>query len=214
MVPGHSNTSNIFGYQKFSETRKGFPTNFIGSVGQHIFDDKSWSSPLIHELFPYRKVFETQKGSPSGGLRRFQTKNSRWKVLILPTFYPETFSLLHFFWNTAQEDSHTKIIGAVRQKFFGGKSWYSPFLFINVLANGNFQKHSTGLFAYDFIRYCETKNFWQKIVILSSSHPFYSKISSISEFFWNTEGFPLRRIPALLDKINYRKILILFTSYP
>ena len=120
----------------------------------------------------------------------FQTKKFRWKVLILPTFYPETFSQADFFWKTAQKDSPKKIIGTVRQKFFDGKSWYSPFLFINLLANDNFPKHSTGLFAYDVIRYCETKKFWQKIVIISSSHPCYPKISSISEFFWNTEGFP------------------------
>ena len=68
---GISNTSNIFGYQKFSETRKSFRTNFFGSVRQHIFDDQSWSSPLIHEIFPYQKVFETQKGSPSEAFRRF-----------------------------------------------------------------------------------------------------------------------------------------------
>ena len=146
--------------------------------------------PLIHEIFPYEKVFETQKGSPSEILGRFQTKNIRWKVFILPIFYPETFSLPEFFWNTAQKDSPKKIIGTVRQRFFDGKSWYSPFLFVNLLANDNFPKQSTGLFAYDVIRYCDTKNFWQKIVIFSSSHPSYPKISSISEFFWNTEGFP------------------------
>ena len=76
------------------------------------------------------------------------------------------------------------------RKIFRRKILILPLLFINLLANGNFPKHSTGLFAYDVIRYCETKNFWQKIVILSSSHPSYPKISSISEFVWNTEGFP------------------------
>ena len=83
-----------------------------------------------------------------------------------------------------------KLSGVFRQKIFDGKFWYSPFLFINLLANDTFPKHSTGLSAYDVIRYCKTKNFWQKIVILSSSQPSSPKISSISEFFWNTEGFP------------------------
>ena len=89
-----------------------------------------------------------------------------------------------------QEGSSTKVFGIFRQKTFDGKFWYSPFLFINLLANDTFPIHSTGLSAYDVIRYCKTKNFWQKIVILSSSQPSSPKISSISEFFWNTEGFP------------------------
>ena len=126
-------------------------------------------------------------------LRRFPAfldKKYSMESFDTPHFLCRNFSLPHFFWNTAQKDSHTKIIGTVRQKFFGGTSWYSPFLFINLLANDNLPKHSTGLFAYDVIRYCETKNFWQKTVILSSSHPSYPEVSSISEFFWNTERFP------------------------
>ena len=144
---------------------------------------------LSMKYFQTRKFLKHRKLPPPKLSRVFSQKFSM-EFLILPTFYPETFSLPDFFWNTAQKDSPKKDIGTVRQKFFGGKSWYSPFLFKNLLANDNFPKHSTGLFAYDVIRYCDTKNIWHKIVILSSSHPSYPKISSISEFFWNTEGFP------------------------
>ena len=94
----------------------------------------------------------------------------------------------------------------MRQKFFDGKSRYSPFLIINLLANDNFPKHSTGLFAYDVIRYCETKNFWQKIVILSSSHPSCTKISSILEFFETQKGSPTKSFGTVRQLFFCRKL--------
>ncbi len=47
----------------WNTAQKGSPTKFFGTVGQKIFDGKSWYSPLpplIHTLFRYRKLSETQ----------------------------------------------------------------------------------------------------------------------------------------------------------
>ena len=54
----------------------------------------------------------------------------------------------------------------MRKKFLDGKSCYSsPFLPINIFANGNFPKHSTERFPYEVFHSCETKQFRRRIVI-------------------------------------------------
>ena len=57
-----------FPYQEFSETQKGPPTKFFGTVRQQNFRLKIVTLPpsplLIHKIFRYQKYSETQKGSP------------------------------------------------------------------------------------------------------------------------------------------------------
>ena len=74
------------------------------------------------------------------------------------------FLLLKIFWNTAHKGSPTKFFGTARQKIFYRKSRFSP------LRHKIFRypKLSEG-FLYEMFWYCETKQFWRKIVIPAAS---------------------------------------------
>ena len=91
----------------------------------------------------------------------------RRKILILPPSAPLlslNFLLLKIFWNTAHKGSPTKFFGTARQKIFYRKSRFSP------LRHKIFRypKLSEG-FLYEMFWYCETKQFWRKIVIPAAS---------------------------------------------
>ena len=146
-------------------------------------------------LFLSKKLIETwnivkNRKVPLRRFPAFLDKKYSMESFDTPHFLSRNFFATALFLKHGTGRFPYEIIDTVKQRFFGRKSWYPPFTFTNLLASDNFPKHSTGLFAYDVIRYCQTKNFWQKIVILSSFYPSYPKTSSISEFFWNTEGFP------------------------
>ena len=51
----------IFRYTKFSETPKGSPKNFFGTVRQKIFDRKSGHTPLMHKILRSPKLVKTKR---------------------------------------------------------------------------------------------------------------------------------------------------------
>ena len=78
----------MFGYQKFSETRKGSPTKFVGTdtkkLGQKIVIYPS----LIHRVFRYPNISETPKGSSTKSFGTVRQNNLDGKSLYLPFSYP------------------------------------------------------------------------------------------------------------------------------
>ena len=251
MVPGPSNTSNIFGNQKFSETRKSFPTNF-SVVWDNTFSTTNRDPPPYPRNISIPENFWNTERFPLRRFPAFLDKKYSMESFDTPHFLSRNFFATALFLKHSTGRFPYEIIDTVKQRFFGGKSWYPPFIFTNLLASDNFPKHSTGLFAYDVIRYCDTKNFRHKIVILLSSHPSYPKISSISEFFETQKGSPTKafgtvrqqffcwklwypllgtkffdtrnflkhrnvpfpKVSSTVRQKNYRKVLILLTSYP
>ena len=171
----------------------------IGRVSLRTFSvvwDNTFSTtnrdppPLSTKYFHNRKFLKHRKVPPPKVSGVFRQKLFDGKFWYSPLFI-QKLSRYRSFSETQHRGIPLIKISALWDKNFSTENIDTPpFFFINLLANDNFPKHSTGLFAYDVIRYCETKNFSRKIVIFSSSHPSHPKISSISEFFWNTEGFP------------------------
>ena len=72
-------------------------------------------------------------------------------------------------------------------------------LSINFFATVNFLKHSTEGFPYEIFWHCETKKFWQKIVILLPSPPFLSIIFFETRMFVKHRRVPLRNFSVLWD---------------
>ena len=87
--------------------------------------------PLSHPNFLDTRKYCNSKWLPYGNFRHCETKNFRRKILILfpppPPLLIQTFSIPETI--ATVNDSPTEIFGTVRQKFFDGKSWYSPPLF-------------------------------------------------------------------------------------
>ena len=174
------------------------PTEFFGTVRQKFYDRKSWYSPppLIHKLFVYRNVDETQhRKVPLWNSSALSDKKFWQKIVILPTcshlLTSENFFDTRNWWNTRGFPS--EIFRHCETKTFRGKILIPPLLSINFLATGKLMKHSTERFPYGILRHRQTKNFWQKIVILPpSSHilppsrlQFFS-IPEISETLWGS----------------------------
>ena len=72
----------IFRFQEFSETPKGYPTNFSGIVRQKISDGKLWYTPLVHKIFRCPKLSETQKGSSTKWFGTVRQKFFQRKIVI------------------------------------------------------------------------------------------------------------------------------------
>ena len=155
-------------------------------------DTPSITPLLIQKIHRNLKFWEEQKGSSTKVFGIFRQKLFDWRFWYSPLFI-QKLSRYRSFSETQLRKILLRKSSALWDKDFSTENLdISPFLFVNLLANDNFPKHSTGLFAYDVIRYCETKNFRHKIVILLSSHPSYPKISSISEFFETQKGSPTK----------------------
>ena len=86
-----------FGYQEFSETPKGSPTNFFGTVRLKFFDGKSWYPPIMHKIFRYPKFSETLKGSPRNFSALWDKKFPTEKRDTPPLLH--NFSIQEIFWN-------------------------------------------------------------------------------------------------------------------
>ena len=131
---------NIFRYPKVVKL----------ALRQKIFGGKSWYSPLplIHKLFGYRKYSETQHrrvplpNFSAAWDKKFLTENRDTPSLPPPPPLIHKFFQYQKFWET-QKCSSTKFFGAVRQKLFDRKSWYSlpPLLSLTFSDNRNFLKH-------------------------------------------------------------------------
>ena len=119
-----SNDPLSFSIPQITDTLKGSPTKFFGTVRQKSFDGKLWHNPLKHKLFGYPKLM-THSTVP---LRNFLALGDK------------KFS-------TGNRD-----ITLVSKNFFDTRN----------------QWHHKG-FPYEVFRYCETKQFWQKIVLPAPS---------------------------------------------
>ena len=155
----------LFRYRKFSETqhRKVLLHKFFSTVRQKHSDRKSWYPPLMHKFFRYPKFFETQKDSPA---KFFCTV--RQQIFDRKSWYSPLMRKIFRYLKLSktQKGSSTKCFGTVRQNNSGEKSWYpSHSLIPNIFSIPDFF-WNTERFLYEFFRYCETKNFQRKIVIL------------------------------------------------
>ena len=121
-------------------------------------------SPLIHKLFRYQKLCETKKGSSTkffGTVREqiFYRKSwyspHRHKVFRYPKLMKH--------WRVPMQK-----YSALWGKKFSTENLDtpSPLVPINFFATGHFLKHRSEGFLNEIFRHCETKNFWQRIVIL------------------------------------------------
>ena len=107
-----------------SDTLKGFPTKFLGTVRQKVFDGKSWySNPFLSINFFTTENFlkHSTKAFTYENFRHCEKENFRQKILILPTASliqtssaPESNDTLRGF--------HTKFLGTEKPKVFDGKS--------------------------------------------------------------------------------------------
>ncbi len=185
----------LFRYRKFSEThRRMFQLrNFSAMWDKKIFDGKSWYSPLpplIHTLFRYRKFSETHR-------RMFQLRNfsAMWdKKISTENLDTPPSPLIHKLLRcrklseTQHRRVHLQNFSALWDKKFSTENLDtppSPLLSIHFFATGNVLKHSTEGFLYEMFRYCKTKNFRRKILILPPP-PSYPYTFSLPEIFWNT----------------------------
>ena len=186
----------FFRYQKFCETQKGSPTKIFGTVRQQIFNRKSWYSPHRHKVFRYPKLMKhwwlpLQKLSALWG-KKFSTEDLD---TLTPHPTPLPHPLIHklFRYQKFSETQHRRVplwnFSALWDKKFSTENLHtpSPLLSINFFATGHFLNHRSEGFLYEIFRHCETKNFWQRIVILPL--PSYTYIFSTPETLWNKEGF-------------------------
>ena len=109
---------------EISETLKGSPTKFFGTVRQKNFHGKSWYSPLSYPNFFDTRNYCNNKGLPYGNFRHCEIKNFRRKILIPP---PPSPSLMHKIFrypkfSDTPKCSPTKFFGTVRQKILNEKS--------------------------------------------------------------------------------------------
>ena len=122
----------IFRYQKYSETQhRRFPLRNFSAQWDKIFSTEVVILPpfpllSINFLATGNFLKHSTESFPYEIFRHCETKNFRWKILILPNppFLIQTFSVPEI--NATVKISPTEISGTVRQKIFDGKSWYSP----------------------------------------------------------------------------------------
>ena len=148
----------IFRYPKFSETLKGCPRNFFGTVRLKIFDGKTWY-PLVCIKFFDTPNFLKHWRDAHEIFRHCETKNFRRKIVIPPIMH-KIFRYPKF--SETLKGCPRNFFGTVRQKIFDGKTWY-PLVCIKFFDTPNFLKHWRD--AHEIFRHCETKIFRLKIVI-------------------------------------------------
>ena len=111
-----------FSIPKISDTLKGCPTIFFGTVRQEIFDGKSWHPPpppSHPNFFDTRKWWKT-KGFPYGVVRHCEAKNFRLKSWYFP------LPLIHILFRY--------------QKFSGTQHRRVPIRNVSVLSHKNFRR--------------------------------------------------------------------------
>ena len=168
MVTPPSEAQNFL-IPEVSDTLKGCPTKFLGTVRQENFNGKSWRPlPPTHpnffdtrnywknKMFPYgtfgtvkQQIFEGDLDTPPSLLSlnffatRYFLKHSRERFLNELFRYCET-----------EKSTEKRDITLLSIKFF----------------NTRYQWHPRW-FTYKNFRNRETKNFWRKILILPPSYP-------------------------------------------
>ena len=159
-----------FSIPEISETLKGSPTKFFGTVRQKIFDGKSWYSPLIHKFFDTRNFVKQ-----NGPLTKFfgPVRQKKFGKTMMPPSpsYAWKFSIQEFFWNTeGVSDEVFRYCGA---KIFDTKSWY-PFFMQKTFSIIEIFWY-TELFPIIIFRYRETKILNEK----SWYHLFFIKLQIV-----------------------------------
>ena len=155
-----------FRWKNFSETPKRFPMKYLGSDTKILTENCDTPPPPYADFFDTRNYCYSE-GFPYGFFRHCEKRNVRRKNLILPLLLSKLF--LHEIIETLK-GSPTKFFGTVRQKFFGGKSWYSPLSHPNFFDTQNIW-NTKGFRSYRNFRHCEKKNFRQKILKPPPSYP-------------------------------------------
>ena len=79
----------------------------------------------------------------------------------------------------------------------------SPLLSKNFFATGHFLKHRSEGFLYEIFRHCETKNFWQRIVILPS--PLIHKFFRHQKLCETKKGSPTKFFGTVREQIFHTK---------
>ncbi len=199
---------------------KGSSTKCFGTVRQKIFDRKSWHSPspLIHKLFRCRKLSETQhrrvhlQNFSALWDKKFSTENldTPPSPLIHKLFRYRKFSERH------RRMLQLRNFSAMWDKKFSTENLdtpSSPLLSIHFFATGNFLKHTAEGFLYEMFRYCKTKNFRRKILILPPpllSIHFFATGNFLKH---STEGFLYEMFRYCKTK-NFRRKFVTYPSEP
>ena len=161
------------------------------------------SPPLIFKLFRSWKSSETQHTRVP--LRFFSVL--RDKKFSIENRYFTLLGIKFFDTRNFLKGSSTKCFDTLRQNKFGGKSWYPPPLIPNIFRYQNFLKH----------RRVPLRNvliLWDKTFLTENRDTrrlSYPQHFSISEIFWNTEGFLFEVFRHYETKIFQRKIVIPFS---
>ena len=136
--------------------------------------------PLILKLFDYRKFSETQhsrvplRNSSALWDKKFLTENRDTPSAILSTIF--------FDYRKFSETQHRRVplrnsSALWDRKIMTENRDTPPLLSINFLATGRLMKRSTESFPYGILPHCQTKKFWQKIVILPTSSHLLSSVN-------------------------------------
>ena len=96
-----------------------------------------------------------------------------------------------------------KFFGTVRQESFDKKSWHNS-LKHKIFRYPKLVTHTEG-FPYKIFRHCETKSFWQIIVILPPPPPLIHKFFRYQKFCETKKGSPTKFFGTVRQQIFYRK---------
>ena len=125
LVPGPSNTSNIFGYQKVSETRKSFPTNF-SVVWDNTFSTTNRDPPPLSTKYFHTRKFLKHRKVPSAKVSGV----FRQKIIDGKFWYSPIFMQKLFRYRTFSETQHRRIplrkLSALRDKNFSAGNLDTP----------------------------------------------------------------------------------------
>ena len=101
--------------------------------------------------------------------------------------YPRSFSIPETFGNTERLPLRSFLALSVKNSSME-KFWYSPLLIHKLFRYRKISVNRTESFPYEAFQYCETKKFWQKIVILPPSPLLIRKIHRHLKFCETQKG--------------------------
>ena len=152
----------IFRYPNFSETLKGCPRKFLGTVTPIIFDGETWYPlPLWCIKFSISQFLWNSEGVPTKFFCTVTPKffeGKTWYPLLCINFFDIANFLKH--WIDGHEFFRHSETKNVRRKNV------IPLFIHKIFETRTFSK--TVVFPYEVFRYCETTYFLQTFVILPS----------------------------------------------
>ena len=193
----------FFPHLKFSETQKGSPTKFLGTMRLTIFYGKSWYPPIMKKFFRNPKISETQKGSAAMFLILWDKKFPTEKLDTPPPFI-HVFSIPESFWNT--KGFRRDVFRYCETKNFRRKNVISPLLSMFFFLTRKFLKDKR------VPPRCYSVLWYKKLSTEKRDTPSYPYFSSIPEIFWNTKGFR-RDVFRYYETRNFRWKIMIPSSY-